>query len=924
MERVKCAGALAALLLLSGTALAADPAPPSAATPAPAGSLAELERRALERNPDVRAAREALAAVRARRRVDTAFEDPSLALSYMPTAVDDTQPLKWGVMLSQPVPLFGKRSKIGAVNDAEQEIARLEVERAGRDAVLKVRESWYELGYLARARVIAGTTRDLLGRFRAAGETAYARDAAALNDLARAQAQESQVGYDLVLLGELEAAERARLAAVVDDATGAALCPAERPACVTDDAGIPGVAGGSAEAGPEEAVAAALAARSELLIARAEARRAAAERALARAEGRPEFMLSLGYEYTTAEEGAEPMEGATVGLGLTLPLWSGKNAGRRAAAGAGQAKADAMVAAAENETRAEVREAWFRLGNAERLTELYRDRLLPEAARAVEVAEAAFRTGQGTLAAAVETTAAGYNFQLALARAHADRGRFASRLAALTGGAAPGGAAVAAPAGGREAEAAAWTAAVAKLDEAQRLAAAASASPGQDEVFLALPPALLAELQPAAVDGSRAVQLVAGPLPLASLEGLALLRSPAVAAAEKSLRAALEAYDQVAYLEDGIRRYAAYSSSLMTVAGGMAEGGAPAMASPSPGILALKGAIVDAGVRAAREEREIARRDAVTAVRRIAWVLDALRETGVLLERAGGLLQSLEETARARYQSGKGGLPEIVQAQVEREKLRVEEANLREERSALQAQLGALLDLPPETPFGEIVLADPAPEFPAPPALVPVALARRQELRRMRAMAARMELMLRMGQRDALPDYSQGSSWFADKPLRQAGTMRMEEPFVPAGADAAAPAAPADSWPGRDRSYLRETRERLDALLREIAAEERATEAEVREAWTALERARRERELYGTRIEELTRLAADVLERGYRSGGGTLGELLDAQRARLDAGIEAARRRAGVGAAVAALEALLGTTRWREAIAAAPAPTTTP
>ena len=92
-----------------------------------------------------------------------------------------------------------------------------------------------------------------------------------------------------------------------------------------------------------------------------------------------------------------------------------------------------MRAARVNDTRARIRSLYFRLGNAGRLITLYRDELLPQAARSLEVAETWFREGQGSFSDFVETESVYYNFQLALARAAADHGKYLARLERLTG-----------------------------------------------------------------------------------------------------------------------------------------------------------------------------------------------------------------------------------------------------------------------------------------------------------------------------------------------------------------------------------------------------------------------------------------------------------------------------------------------------------
>ncbi|MHB8763559.1 MAG: TolC family protein, partial [Deferrisomatales bacterium] len=96
-------------------------------------------------------------------------------------------------------------------------------------------------------------------------------------------------------------------------------------------------------------------------------------------------------------------------------------------------RARAVLGARRNDTRAQVRSLFFRLRNAERLVGLYRDELLPQALRSLEIAETWYREGQGSFSDFVETQATAYNFQLSLARARADHGKFLAKLERLAG-----------------------------------------------------------------------------------------------------------------------------------------------------------------------------------------------------------------------------------------------------------------------------------------------------------------------------------------------------------------------------------------------------------------------------------------------------------------------------------------------------------
>ncbi len=358
-----------------------------------------------------------------RKRVAEAYPDPRLTATYWPDSVpDDLFMRKYELMLSQEIPFPGKLGAAGEVTRIEARAGRINLDRAVRDTVTAVRESYHELAYIRSAKRIAEQNRKLIDELRALSETTYAKERGTLLDVLKAQSQAAQNGYDALLLGELEETEAARLNSLLDREPRATIGP------LSEDPPQPVVFT------IEELYSQSEKNREEVRLAQAEIDKAKAEEKMARYESYPDFMVGLLYESTQPEDlraSREDMVG--VQFGLTLPLWYNKNAGRRAAAGAAVAKAEAMTRAEVNDTRAMVRETLFRLQNAHRLIVLYKDQLIPQAYRSMETAEIWARQGSGSLSNYLEAQSVWYNFQLALARAKADHGIFLARLESLTG-----------------------------------------------------------------------------------------------------------------------------------------------------------------------------------------------------------------------------------------------------------------------------------------------------------------------------------------------------------------------------------------------------------------------------------------------------------------------------------------------------------
>ncbi|RJR53117.1 MAG: TolC family protein [Desulfobacteraceae bacterium] len=382
---------------------------------------------AYRRNPEIQSARDGWRAVIERYRVATGYPDPQLLSTYSPEPIETRLgPQDWSVNLTQAVPFPGRLSKAGEVVEAETQVARLELDKTVRDIIVQVRESYYELLYIEEAKWVVAQNQELVDHLRKVGETAYAQDRAALADILKAQSQVAQLEYDRLLLEDLERVEKARLNSLLNRPPEAPIGPLakEPPHPLLYSL--------------EETYDLASRYQEEIRIAETRIERARRRVELAGYENLPEFRFGLFYtEIGRPDVPVQPIDAGrdAVGLqaGLSIPLWFEKNRGRVGEARAELARAQSAKTARVNETFAQIRNLYFRVQNSERLVRLYRDELLPQAARAIEIAETWYREKQGSFSDFIETEAVYYNFQLSMARAVADYKKFLARLERLVG-----------------------------------------------------------------------------------------------------------------------------------------------------------------------------------------------------------------------------------------------------------------------------------------------------------------------------------------------------------------------------------------------------------------------------------------------------------------------------------------------------------
>jgi outer membrane protein, heavy metal efflux system len=390
-------------------------------------SAADLVAYAFQTNPSLQEARESWKAVVERHRITTAYPDPQILMTYFPTPIETRLgPQDWNLNLTQAIPFPGKLSKAGELVEADAQIARLNLDRTLRDIIVKIRESYYELRYIQEAKRIVGQNRDLLEHLRKVGETAYAKDRAAFLDVVKAQSQSAQLQYDAILLDELEQTEMTQLNSLLNRSPGAEIRLQNSQSS------------GPVIFQPEEIYALAEKNQEEILVAEKQIQKAEAKAGLAKYEYAPDFRVGLFYAGIGKPDVAlQPRDAGRdavgVQVGLSIPLWFGKNNSRLDEARAEMRRAQAGKSAQVNSTQAQIRAVFFRLKNAGRLIRLYRDELLPQAAKSMEIAEVWFREKEGSFSDFVETEAVYYNFQLTLARARADYEKYLARLERLVG-----------------------------------------------------------------------------------------------------------------------------------------------------------------------------------------------------------------------------------------------------------------------------------------------------------------------------------------------------------------------------------------------------------------------------------------------------------------------------------------------------------
>jgi hypothetical protein len=182
-----------------------------------------------------------------------------------------------------------------------------------------------------------------------------------------------------------------------------------------------------------------------------------------------------------------------------------------------------------------------------------------------------------------------------------------------------------------------------------------------------------------------------------------------------------------------------------------------------------------------------------------------------------------------------------------------------------------------------------------------------QELRTIRAMIGRMERMIEMAETEIYPRFTQNLSLFENKAVIQVGTIKTEAPFADVAKSYMGEGLPKNPWFGLENAYLLETREKLEALRKELKNAENGMRFRVREGWFKLDLAIREERLYTKKIRELSRLSAEATSLRYEAGVAQMRDVIEFYMTWFEARLTSELKKSEIETARAALEEIVGT-----------------
>jgi outer membrane protein TolC len=386
-------------------------------------SLDEALAEAASENPDI---------VVLRRQADVARQRPAAARALSPptittdiwqwplTTIDPANVNMYMVTLSQEVPGRGKRKLAAAVADQDVTLAERDVDLRVQQIFADVKDAYATLFVTRRAIDIHDASAALLQEVADVAQAKYSAGRLSQQDVLKAVVELSTLHGDVLVFEEQAALASAHLNALLgrppDSAIGSLAEPNISAPPLPPPADLQRLA---AERSPT------------LQRARVAIDRADGELALAKQDGKPDFMIQGGYMLLP-----HMADAWTASLGITWPTapWSrGKVDAHVAEALAAVAAAKADASAQENAVRLAVQEAYVRVQSATDRAALYRTTILPQAQQTLDASRVAYQNDRVDFQALIDNERTVLEAQLMYVRALSDEEQARADLDRATG-----------------------------------------------------------------------------------------------------------------------------------------------------------------------------------------------------------------------------------------------------------------------------------------------------------------------------------------------------------------------------------------------------------------------------------------------------------------------------------------------------------
>ena len=347
--------------------------------------LSDLVSEALDRNPDIIAARERWLSGREIIEARRAFPDPQLSYTYFVENVETrVGPQRHVFGAKQTLPFFGKRDLRAEMAAKEAENLKYLYEATKSEIVRHVEKTYYDLFYYSTIFEITQNEKKLLERFERIASMKYETGTGLQQNILKVQVEISKLNERLLVLEKQRQTMEAMLNTLLDKPPNQPLRRPGKPELVHVSAGL------------DELLKLARERRPEVSAAHARVERSRSAYKLAKKDYAPD--LTIGFNYIEVGERSTPVrdngqDAFNVMLGINLPIWQKKLSSQAKSALKTISSHKSSYHDTLNRTLFEVKDHFFKMQTALATVQLYEDTLIPQAEQSMESAEAGYVTG---------------------------------------------------------------------------------------------------------------------------------------------------------------------------------------------------------------------------------------------------------------------------------------------------------------------------------------------------------------------------------------------------------------------------------------------------------------------------------------------------------------------------------------------------
>jgi len=362
------------------------------------------------------------------------------------------------------------------------------------------------------------------------------------------------------------------------------------------------------------------------------------------------------------------------------------------------------------------------------------------------------------------------------------------------------------------------------------------------------------------------IQVLAQPLP--QLIDSALLQQPELIALGKEYQAALERAPQVSQLPNPEVGVGGFPLPVETRLGPQLLRLGATQGFPWPGTLPGRAELENTKARALYEQIAARALELRYELEQAYYQLYAIEKRQDILRRNLPLLESLEATALAKVESGKGSTADVLRVQIRREELQQELAILEREALKPLATINRLLQRRPATKIEVVDELGPA-QLPFRQDSLLAAIRRTHpKLRQLSWQQEAARQALRLNELDGKPSFGLGADYIFVGPRNDANLNANGRDIVQLRASVSLPI-----YREKFEAKAREEQLKIAALDNRKQDLNQRFEATIAQAYADFETARLRLELY-ERQRRLTQSAIAILQEAYSTKGRSFDELL--------------------------------------------------